>query len=374
MTRRALITTAVAVTAAALGAAPADAATRCVGAGKGCHKTIRPRSTRRTTGTRSSSGQATYPGGITIEKSVRLLGAGARVTTIRGGGPVVTVGSLGDATPPVVGIAGVKITGGRTARGVEGEDFRALGGGVLVPPGGRLRGRRERDDPRQRDQRQPRGAAGHIRLALGRDVPGRPVPLRRGRRRRNRELRHAQARRHRRERQRGRRAGRQRREGRRDLQRDRRLDRRRLAAGPQPRGRARAERALRRGRRAARRERRGRRDDPRHADRRQPRRADERPARLRRRRADRHPGARGRRADRQPRPDRDRALGVHRQRGHRARPAGQAIVYDAALHVLDTAPTMRDVLISGNRVEADTLTTEDTGRRAARSSSTAAGR
>ncbi len=135
MTRRALITTAVAVTAAALGAAPADAATRCVGAGKGCHKTIQAALDAAHDGDTIKLGAGRYPGGITIEKSVRLLGAGARETTIRGGGPVVTVGSLGDATPPTVSIAGVKITGGRTSRGIEGEDFRALGGGVLVPPG-----------------------------------------------------------------------------------------------------------------------------------------------------------------------------------------------------------------------------------------------
>ena len=51
-----------------------------------------------------------------------MIGAGAGATTIRGGGPVpITVGTLGDDSPPTVSIAGVKITGGRTSRGIEGE-------------------------------------------------------------------------------------------------------------------------------------------------------------------------------------------------------------------------------------------------------------
>ena len=42
-------------------------------------------------------------------------------------------------------------------------------------------------------------------------------------------------------------------------------------------------------------------------------------------------------------------------------PNAQAIVYDAALQVLDSPLTMRDTLVARNRVEADTLSTEETG-------------
>ena len=40
----------------------------------------------------------TFAGGVTIAKSVSVIGAGAGATTIRGGGPVVTVGEEGDAS------------------------------------------------------------------------------------------------------------------------------------------------------------------------------------------------------------------------------------------------------------------------------------
>jgi hypothetical protein len=42
-------------------------------------------------------------------------------------------------------------------------------------------------------------------------------------------------------------------------------------------------------------------------------------------------------------------------------PNASAIVYDAALQMLDAPLTMRDTLVSGNRVEADTLSTDETG-------------
>ena len=43
-------------------------------------------------------GAGPYSGGFTIDKSVSLLGAGAGLTTISGGGPVVTVASGVSAT------------------------------------------------------------------------------------------------------------------------------------------------------------------------------------------------------------------------------------------------------------------------------------
>ena len=134
MTRSALITV-LAATATVAGAAPAVAATHCVGGAKGCHKTIQGALHAAHDGDTIKLAAGTFAGGVEISKSVRVVGAGAGATTIRGGGPVIRVGTLGDDSPPTVSIADVKITGGRTHSGAEGEPFRALGGGVFVPPG-----------------------------------------------------------------------------------------------------------------------------------------------------------------------------------------------------------------------------------------------
>jgi len=75
----------------------------------------------------------TYQGGFTISKDLTLNGAGARQTTISGGGPVITVGVYNAASEPTVGISGFTITGGDT-HSAFGESNLALGGGVWVPP------------------------------------------------------------------------------------------------------------------------------------------------------------------------------------------------------------------------------------------------
>jgi hypothetical protein len=124
-----------------LGSASAPAATRCVGSGPGCHRTIQAALDAAHDGDAIKVGRGTFAGGISITKSVRLSGAGAGATVIRGGGPVVTIGTPGAASEPTVSIAEVKITGGRTSSSPELPGFRpggtvqALGGGVFVPPG-----------------------------------------------------------------------------------------------------------------------------------------------------------------------------------------------------------------------------------------------
>jgi hypothetical protein len=85
-----------------------------------------------------------YSGG-TIDKSLKLVGAGARSTTLRGGGPVLTLGARGRAL--TISISGVKVTGGVSAsspQGVCGPDIpecgpgyprvTALAGGIEVLP------------------------------------------------------------------------------------------------------------------------------------------------------------------------------------------------------------------------------------------------
>jgi hypothetical protein len=82
----------------------------------------------------------TYAGGFTIDKDLRLAAAGARATVIRGGGPVVTIGTFGATDEPTVSISGVTITGGVTRTSPEStpflgaENVLASGGGVEIPP------------------------------------------------------------------------------------------------------------------------------------------------------------------------------------------------------------------------------------------------
>jgi hypothetical protein len=84
--------------------------------------------------------RGTYSGGFTIDKGLNLVGAGAGLTIISGGGPVVTIGTFGAASEPTVSIAGVTITGGVTRSSPESTPFVgqdgviALGGGVEIPP------------------------------------------------------------------------------------------------------------------------------------------------------------------------------------------------------------------------------------------------
>lgn len=135
MTTRSLAIGLACLTPLTLGAASAAAATRCVGSAPGCQRTLQAALDASHDGDTIKVGPGTFAGGVRIADSVRLTGAGAHATTIRGGGPVVTVGTLGDESPPTVTIADVTITGGRTRSGPQGEPFVALGGGVFVPPG-----------------------------------------------------------------------------------------------------------------------------------------------------------------------------------------------------------------------------------------------
>src|SRR5262249_51861733 len=85
-------------------------------------------------------GPGTYDGGVTIDVSVRLVGAGAGRTIISGGGPVLTIGEFGASTEPTVSIEGVTITGGIARSSPESTPFTgqegvfAAGGGVEIPP------------------------------------------------------------------------------------------------------------------------------------------------------------------------------------------------------------------------------------------------
>jgi hypothetical protein len=82
----------------------------------------------------------TYLGGVTIDASIKVQGAGAGKTIVQGGGPVLTIGVFGAKTEPTVVLEGLTITGGVThsspvsnAR-VDHDNVIALGGGVEIPP------------------------------------------------------------------------------------------------------------------------------------------------------------------------------------------------------------------------------------------------
>ncbi len=121
-------------------APPALAATLCVGGAHGCYATIQAAVTAAQDGDTITVGPGSFAGGITITTSVHLQGAGAASTIIRGGGPVLAIGTFGAPTEPTVSISGVTITGGVTRSSPESVPFFgvdgvwAAGGGVEIPP------------------------------------------------------------------------------------------------------------------------------------------------------------------------------------------------------------------------------------------------
>src|SRR5262245_48524378 len=121
--------------ALALGAAPANAATLCVGPGSGCFHAIQPAVDAAHDGDTITIAPGTYAGGITINVSVNVVGSGARRTVIDGGSPVVLIGAPFPWSPkrPTVSISGVTITGGVNG-GVFPGTAVAQGGGVNIQP------------------------------------------------------------------------------------------------------------------------------------------------------------------------------------------------------------------------------------------------
>ena len=119
----------VAFSASTAAAAPR---TLCVGSKPGCFLTIQPAVNAAHDGDTIAIAPGTYPGGVTIDVSVTVVGAGAASTIIKGGGPVLTLGVPGAPNPPTISITGVTVTGG-VANGDGNVTFVALGGGVLIP-------------------------------------------------------------------------------------------------------------------------------------------------------------------------------------------------------------------------------------------------
>ena len=133
MRRALLVTSLIAFSVLGASAAGADAASLCVGSGAHCLTSIQAAIDAANDGDVIHIGPGTFEGGITIDRSVKLIGAGAGVTVIRGGGPVVTIGVAGAPSEPTVSIRGVTITGGLNSSSPA--PFSARGGGIDVPAG-----------------------------------------------------------------------------------------------------------------------------------------------------------------------------------------------------------------------------------------------
>jgi len=114
-----------------LGATPASAATLHV-CQRGCPYTqLAPALAAAHSGDTITIGPGTYAGGVTIDVSVTLVGAGPGATIISGGGPVLTIGVADAASEPSVTIEGVTVTGGVTIGNLT--PFSGRGGGIYIP-------------------------------------------------------------------------------------------------------------------------------------------------------------------------------------------------------------------------------------------------
>jgi hypothetical protein len=112
----------------------------CVGDKPGCYATIQAALDAAHDGDTIRVGPGSFAGGITIDKSVDLVGAGARATVINGGGPVVTIGEFLGSSQLTVTISDLKITGGVTTSSPLSTEWTgegnviALGGGIAIEP------------------------------------------------------------------------------------------------------------------------------------------------------------------------------------------------------------------------------------------------
>jgi hypothetical protein len=128
-------------TLAGVAVAPAVAsASLCVGTKPGCYSTLAAAVAAAHDGDTIKIAKGTYGGGVTIDKSVSLVGAGAGKTTISGSGPVLTIGTFHAASEPTVSLQGLTITGGDTTSSFGTAGSRAVGGGIQIPPNAACQG------------------------------------------------------------------------------------------------------------------------------------------------------------------------------------------------------------------------------------------
>ena len=117
-----------------------SASTLCVGGKTGCYATVQAALDAAHDGDTIAVAAGTFAGGITITKSITLIGAGAKSTVLSGGGPVVTIGSWLAPSPPTVTLSGLTITDGLSTSSPQSQDWVgadnviATGGGVEIFP------------------------------------------------------------------------------------------------------------------------------------------------------------------------------------------------------------------------------------------------
>ena len=129
--RLALLVPAVAVLIPVVGTAKASAATPQV-CPSGCpYAQLAPALTAAHSGDTITIGPGTYAGGVIIDVSVKLVGAGPDATVISGGGPVLTIGVPGAASEPTVTVEGVTVTRGAAIGNLTPSSGR--GGGIYIP-------------------------------------------------------------------------------------------------------------------------------------------------------------------------------------------------------------------------------------------------
>jgi hypothetical protein len=129
-TRRLLVTLSAAVTVA-VSAGPASAADLCVGAGTGCLATLQAAVDTAHDGDTIHIGSGTFAGGVTIDKSVALVGKGANASIVSGGGPVLTIFREQAPATLSVSIRGLTITGG--VNDSKPDPQVTFGGGIWIP-------------------------------------------------------------------------------------------------------------------------------------------------------------------------------------------------------------------------------------------------
>src|SRR6266567_5413001 len=103
----------------------------CVGSKPGCFATIQAAVDAANDGDTITIAPGTFAGGVAIDVSVDLRGAGAGATTISGGAPVLTLGKEFAATEPTISISRVTITGGVNSS--VPDHAVTQGGGVRIP-------------------------------------------------------------------------------------------------------------------------------------------------------------------------------------------------------------------------------------------------
>ena len=114
-----------------LGPRPASAATLEVCQRRCPYTELGPALSAAHRGDTITIGPGTYAGGLTIDVSVKLVGAGSGATIISGGGPVLTIGVADAPSEPTVTIEGITVTGGVTVGNLT--PFSGRGGGIYIP-------------------------------------------------------------------------------------------------------------------------------------------------------------------------------------------------------------------------------------------------